>query len=137
MLNHLATVAVWEKDNERAEALAEYGKQLMGIYDWDYSKYTIAFSVATEQKDADRCMELLKIMLSCLEKPMNQTDSVLYTHLRKEGKKSEEDKKAALENSRQTARQLREALLAVVEKDEQFAFLREKYGNVVELLKNL
>ena len=106
----------------------------MGIYDWDYSKYTIAFSVATEQKDADRCMELLKIMLSCLEKPINQTDSLLYTHLRKEREKSAADEKAALENSRQTARQLREALLAVVEKDEQFAFLREKYGNVMELL---
>ena len=66
---------------------------------------------------------------------MNQTDSVLYTHLRKEKERSEEDKKAALENSRQTARQLREALLTVVEKDEQFAFLREKYGNVMETLK--
>lgn len=137
MLNHLATVAVWEKDNDRAEALAEYGKQLMGIYDWDYSKYTIAFSVAIEQKDADRCMELLKIMLACLKKPMNQTNSVLYTHLRKEGERSRTDEKAALDNQMQTSRQLREALLAVVEKDEQFAFLREKYGDVVELLKNL
>ena len=77
------------KDNERAEALAEYGKQLMGIYGWDYSKYMIVFSAATEQKDADRCMELRKIMLSCLEKPINQTDSLLYTHLRKEMEKKE------------------------------------------------
>ena len=76
------------KDNERAEALAEYGKQLMGIYGWDYSKYMIVFSAATEQKDADRCMELRKIMLSCLEKT-NKPDRfpVVYTSAKGNGEK--------------------------------------------------
>lgn len=136
-LNNLAMIAVWENDSERAQELAEYGKQLMGIYGWDYSKYTIALSVAVEEKDADKCMELLKIMLSCLEKPIDLTRTVLYTHIRKKDdlEEASESETASPDDSIQTARQLRNTLLAAVEKDEQFAFLREKYMDVVNLLE--
>ena len=60
LLNSLATVAVWEGDRERAWKLAEYGESVMGIFQWDYSAYTVAFSVAVEEQDADRCLEYWK-----------------------------------------------------------------------------
>lgn len=132
-LNNLAMIAVWENDSERAQVLAEYGKQLMGIYEWDYSKYTVALSVAVEEKDADKCMELLKIMLSCLEKPIDLAGTVLYTHIRK--KEASENETASPDDSILSAEQLRNRLLSAVEKDEQFAFLREKYSDAVNLLK--
>lgn len=136
-LDQLAAIAVWENDSERAEKLAEYGKQLMGIYGWDYSKYTVALTVAVEEKDADKCMELMKIMLSCLENPVDLTGSVLYTHIRKkeDPEGSSESNTDAIDNSARMAQQMKEALLACVENDEQFAFLREKYADVADLLK--
>lgn len=136
-LDQLAVIAVWENDSERARELAEYGKQLMGIYGWDYSKYTVALTVAVEEKDADTCMELLKIMLTCLEKPADLTGSVLYAHIRKkeDPEESSESKTDVIDNSVLMARQMKEALLSCVENDDQFAFLREKYVDVVDLLK--
>ena len=127
-LNNLAIIAVWEDDSKRAQELAEYGKQLMGIYGWDYSKYTVALSVAVEEKDADKCMELLKIMLSCLEKPIDLTKSILYTHIRKkeESEQSSESEIAVQDNSVLMTTQMRTGLLSAIENDEQFAFLGEK-----------
>ena len=136
-LNNLATIAVWENDSERAQELAEYGKQLMGIYGWDYSKYTVALTVAVEEKDADRCMEILRIMLSCLEKPIDVTGSVLYTHIRKKEESEEASKgeTGAPDDRILTAKQMKNTLLSAVEYDDQFAFLREKYADAVNLLK--
>lgn len=137
-LNNLAISAVWENDSERAEKLAEYAKKLMEIYGWDYSGYTVAMSVAAEEKDTDKCIELLKIMLSCLEKPIDVTDSVLYAHLRKEepAKENSGQENNPSDSLVRMAKQMREALLAAVKKDEQFAFLREKYSDVVSLLED-
>lgn len=127
-LNNLAIIAVWENDSKRAQELAEYGKQLMGIYGWDYSKYTVALSVAVEEKDVDKCKELLKIMMDCLEKPIDMTNSVLYTHLRKkkDPEKSSVNENMADDNGILMAQQMKAALLSALENDEQFAFLREK-----------
>ena len=136
-LDQLAMIAVWENDSKRARELAEYGKQLMGIYGWDYSRYTVALTVAVEEKDADTCMELLKIMLACLEKPADLTGSVLYTHIKKkeDPEGSSERETAVIDNSALMAQQMKEALLSCVEEDEKFAFLREKYADAVDLLK--
>lgn len=134
-LDRLAMIAVWENDRERAEELAEYGKQLMGIYGWDYSKYMVALSVAVEEKDADKCMKLLKIMLDSLDKPIDVTSSVLYTHLRKKenSETSSENGNAAPGDSSLVAKQIRDTLLSAVGSDERFAFLRDKYGDAVHL----
>lgn len=100
----------------------------MGIYDWDYSKYTVALSVAVEQKNTEKTKELLKIMLASLERPVDLTSSVLYTHLRRaeEFDKSAEQKNAAMNDRMGIAKQMREGLLAAIKDDEQFAFLRKK-----------
>ena len=142
-LNQLAIVAVWENDRDRAWALAEYAQKVMGIYGWDYSKYTVAFSVAVEERDAEKCRELLEKMMVSLEKPVELSESILYTHLRK--KDEEVQSKEKLHNGseidgtqngegqnggNEMAQQMKAALLAALEKDEQFAFLREKYGDV-------
>lgn len=142
-LNQLATVAVWENDRDRAWALAEYAQQVMGIYGWDYSKYTVAFSVAVEEKDAEKCRELLEVMMDSLEKPVDLSESILYTHLRKK-----DDETQSKENNHnepeidgtqdgegrnggnEMTQQMKSALLAALEKDEKFAFLREKYGDI-------
>ena len=50
MLNQLAVAAVREGDRERALEIAEYSRKVMGIYQWDYSACTVAFTVAVEEK---------------------------------------------------------------------------------------
>lgn len=142
-LDQLATIAVWENDRDRAWALAEYAQQVMGIYGWDYSKYTVAFSVAVEEKDAEKCRELLELLVDSLEKPVDLSESILYTHLRKKDDeaKSREKLHNALENDgtqngegrnegNEMTQQMKSALLSALEKDEKFAFLREKYGDI-------
>lgn len=137
-LNYLATVAVREKDDERAWKLAEYAREVMAIYGWDYSKYAVEFSVAQEEKDAGRCLDILEKMLDSLEKPVDMTDSVLFTHIRKEKEQKETSETAGtVAAGSQTARQICSALLSALENDEEFAFLREKpeYGRLMERYK--
>ena len=61
----------------------------------------------------------------------------MYTHIRKkeDPEGSSESNTDAIDNSARMAQQMKEALLACVENDEQFAFLREKYADVADLLK--
>lgn len=127
-LNNLATVAVWEKDSSRAWKLAEYAETLMGIYGWDYSKYTVAFSVAVEEQDAEKCMELLEKLMASLEKPVDLSASVLYTHLRKKNETDSPDTQTS--GTQVMVQQVKTVLLELMEKDERLAFLRERYGDV-------
>ena len=55
----------------------------MRIFQWDYSAYTVAFSVAVEEQDADRCLEILEKMLKALEKPYKLEDSILFAHVKR------------------------------------------------------
>ena len=51
----------------------------MGIYQWDYSACTVAFTVAVEEKMHTRCVELLREMLGALSKPWELGTSLLFT----------------------------------------------------------
>ena len=113
LLNHLATVAVWENDSERAWELAEYSQKVMGIYNWKYSMNTVALSVAMEERDARRCISILKEMLEALSEPWDISSSILYSHIKKK------------EADTTFQSQMIRSLLTAMEKDEQFEFLWE------------
>lgn len=113
MLNQLAVAAVREGDRERALEIAEYSRKVMGIYQWDYSACTVAFTVAVEEKDAHRCVELLREMLGALSKPWELGTSLLFTHL---------DTK---ESDPKMGRLMTESLFRLIEKEDEYAFLRE------------
>lgn len=122
LLNSLATVAVWEEDRERAGKLAEYGENVMRIFQWDYSAYTVAFSVAVEEQDAERCLEILEKMLKALEKPYKLEDSILFAHIKQ--KESDAEQKETDSTAMRT--RIKDTLLTAIEKDETFDFLRKK-----------
>lgn len=113
MLDQLAVAAVREGDRERALEIAEYSRKVMGIYQWDYSACTVAFTVAVEEKDAHRCVELLREMLGALSKPWELGTSLLFTHL---------DTK---ESDPKMGHLMTESLFRLIEKEDEYAFLRE------------
>lgn len=78
----------------------------------------------------------MKIMLSCLEKPIYLTRSVLYTHIRKkeESEQSSESEIAVQDNSVLMTKQMRTGLLSAIGNDEQFAFLGEKKQTLFQLI---
>ena len=115
-------MAVWEGDRERAWKLAEYGESVMGIFQWDYSAYTVAFSVAVEEQDADRCLEILEKMLKALEKSCKLEDSILFAHIKQ--KESDAEQKETDSTAMRT--RIKDALLTAIEKDENYDFLRKR-----------
>lgn len=114
LLNSLATVAVWEGDRERAWEIAGYSRKVMEIYRWDYSGLALEFTVAMEEKDADRCVEILREMLDSLSRRLEMEKSILFTHI------------ATKEMDPDFGKQIAEALLMAIERDEQYQFLRER-----------
>lgn len=124
LLNQLATTAVREGDSDRAWILADYSQKLLDIYGWSYNIYVVPFSVAVEEKDADKCVELLDKMLSALEKPIPIMDSVLYAHMKK---KDTDEKKI-------TGKRFLDAILTEIEKNERYSFLSDN-PEIQRLLK--
>lgn len=114
LLDLLATAAVRENDSKRAWELADYARQVMGIYNWEYSAQTVAMSVAAEEQDADKCLKLLDSMLSALSRPCHMADSILFTHIAKK------------DFSIDFSQNMKNALLENLEKEASFAFLRNK-----------
>lgn len=127
LLNQLSVTAVWEGENERAWELAGYSARMMEIYGWEYYKYSAEFSVAMEEKDADKCVGLLEKMLEVLTNPPDMEKSILFAHIRKE-KRTEDEKTEGAEST------IRNALFTALEKDENCAFLREspKYEELMK-----
>ncbi|WP_204907420.1 hypothetical protein [Mordavella massiliensis] len=116
MLDQLATVTVREGNTERARELARYSRQVMEIYPWDYSTFVVEFTVAAEAREADRCLELLEQMLQALSVPFRLEKSVLFAH------------QPAKEPDPAMGRQIKETLLTALERDEEYAFIREQEG---------
>ena len=85
----------------------------MGIYNWKYSMNTVALSVAMEERDAKRCISILKEMLEALSEPWDISSSILYSHIKKK------------EADTTFQSQMIRSLLTEMEKDEQFEFLWE------------
>lgn len=86
----------------------------MEIYRWDYSGLALEFTVAMEEKDADRCVEILREMLDSLSRRSEMEKSILFTHI------------ATKEMDPDFGKQIAEALLMAIERDEQYQFLRER-----------
>ena len=61
----------------------------MEIFKWNYSGLTVPFSVAMEERDGKRCVEILEEMLEALENPLSMRDSILLAH--QEKKEGESD----------------------------------------------
>ena len=74
---------------------------------------TVALSVAMEERDAKRCISILKEMLEALSEPWDISSSILYSHIKK--KEADTTFKS----------QMIRSLLTEMEKDEQFEFLWE------------
>lgn len=113
-LNLLADAAVKEGDTDRAWRLAEYSSKVMEIYGWEYFTHMTAFTVAAGEKDADRSIELLKKMLESLEDAEDIRKSILFVHAEmKDGDTS-------------VWKQMGKNLLMSMEREEEFAFLRDR-----------
>ena len=78
LLDNLATVAAREGDRERAREIAGYGRKVMEAWQWDYSGLTLEFTVAVEERDGDRCVELLREMLDSLSRPRDMEKSFMF-----------------------------------------------------------
>ena len=89
MIGQLAVVAVREGENKRDWELADYSRKVMEIFQWNYSALTVPFSVAMEERDGKRCVEILEEMLEALENPLSMRDSILLAH--QEKKEGESD----------------------------------------------
>ena len=114
LLNNLATVAVREGDRERAREIAGYGRKVMEAWQWDYSGLSLEFTVAVEERDGDRCVELLREMLDSLSRPRDMGKSFLFAHI------------ATKELDPDFGGQIKDALMTAIEKNEEYAFLRER-----------
>ena len=84
----------------------------MEIYRWDYSGLALEFTVAMEEKDADRCVEILREMRDSLSRRSEMEKSSLFTHI------------ATKEMDPDFGKQIAEALLMAIERDDQYQFLR-------------
>ena len=114
LLDQLAVVAVREGQNKRAWELADYSRRVMEIFKWDYSGLVASFSVAVEERDGKRCVEILKEMLEALENPWSMKDSIIFWHQKK--KELEPD----------LGDQMIKSLLTSIEKEKDNAFLWER-----------
>lgn len=124
LLDNLATVAAREGDRERAREIAGYGRKVMEAWQWDYSGLTLEFTVAVEERDGDRCVELLREMLDSLSRPRDMEKSFLFAHI------------ATKELDPDLGGQIKDALMTAIEKNEQYAFLRER-EDFQELFRSL
>ena len=124
LLDNLATVAAREGDRERAREIAGYGRKVMEAWQWDYSGLTLEFTVAVEERDGDRCVELLREMLDSLSRPRDMEKSFLFAHI------------ATKELDPNLGGQIKDALMTAIEKNEQYAFLRER-EDFQELFRSL
>lgn len=115
LLDQLAVTAVRENAHDRAWELAEYSRKVMEIFKWNYSGLTAAFSVAMEEKDGKRCVEILEEMAEALQKPWPMTDSILFAH--------QEHKDPGPYTM---GKQLTKTLFNSMEKEEDYEFLRER-----------
>lgn len=100
----MASLCIQEEDYEKAEALLER----LPAYS------ALEFTVAMEEKDADRCVEILREMLDSLSRRSEMEKSILFTHI------------ATKEMDPDFGKQIAEALLRAIEKDDQYQFLRER-----------
>lgn len=124
-LDQLATAAVWEGEHERAWELADYSKNVMAIYKWDYSRYVVSFSVAMEQKDGEKSVKFLGEMLKTVE----HTESILESPLFAHQKKKDQDLSYGKE--------MLSALLSAIEKEDRYRFLKERedYNNLIRFYR--
>ena len=109
----LNTLMCFHEDPTREE-IAGYSRKVMEIYRWDYSGPALEFTVAMEEKDADRCVEILREMLDSLSRRSEMEKSILFTHI------------ATKEMDPDFGKQIAEALLMAIERDDQYQFLRER-----------
>lgn len=115
LLDQLAVTAVRENEHDRAWELAEYSRKVMEIFRWNYSGLTVAFSVAMEEKDGKRCVEILEEMAEALQKPWPVADSILFAH--------QEHKDPGPYTM---GKQLTKTLFASIEQEEDYEFLRKR-----------
>lgn len=112
-LNLLASAAVREGDRERAWELARYSAAVMEIYGWKYYTCLTAWTVAMEEKDARKSMELLREMLESLPDAQVMRKSLLFAHL------------PVQDGEQGTWKQLGRNLIMAMNREEEFAFLKD------------
>ncbi|MEG1270873.1 MAG: helix-turn-helix domain-containing protein [Ruthenibacterium sp.] len=75
--------ALHEKDMVAAEHFAKVSEQTTQLYDlWEYNRYVAYFLLATAQKDAERCVMLLRKMCEATQKKWDIQASPLYHHIK-------------------------------------------------------
>lgn len=113
-LHGMYLLALKNKDMERAHRLVEKQEELARCFEMGkYHEVPCRLEIATLEKDADRVIETMKEMLSCVEKMGDFRNSFLYEHLEFKETRGE------------FLAELKEKLLKGFREDESYGFLRE------------
>lgn len=123
ILNLLLSIAFQEGAPERAEQIAEVGRQTAVLYDlWGYSPLILPMELALKKKDRKESIACIRQMLEMALEPQHMTDSPLYTHIysQKLGKKSVDD------GMEEYGRKVIPVLLKELKTGESYEFLRDE-----------
>lgn len=84
IIDQLMMIAEKQNRKNDADQFCEIHKQLIPILGlWEYGIYSVEFDLAYQRKDANRCMQALRMLIPMMKTDWNFTDSVLYRHLSK------------------------------------------------------
>lgn len=84
IIDQLMMIAEKQNHKEDADQLCEIHKQLVSILGlWEYGSYAVEFDLSYQRKDADRCIQALRMLIPMMNTEWNFTDFALYRHLSK------------------------------------------------------
>ena len=123
ILDLLLSIAFQEGAPERAEQIAEVGRQTAVLYDLGgYSPLILPMELALKKKDKKESIACIRQMLEMALEPQHMTDSPLYAHIysQKLGKKSVDD------GMEEYGRKVIPVLLEELKTGESYEFLRNE-----------
>lgn len=113
LLSQYAGLEMTAGNPDRAKAAAEKGAAFGELFQlWEYTCYVDEYMVALKAKDAGTVLSLLRKLLTALTQPWNTADTVLFRHVQ-------------WNISPDQYKDIRAQLLASLERDAEFEFLRE------------
>lgn len=80
----LCMLDIAHKENRNDDAIyyAEISEKTVNLYDlWNYNSYVAKFQLAVSEKNVDKCIEILNLMLPAMKNSNSIGNSKLYRHL--------------------------------------------------------
>lgn len=128
VLLHMMDIAHKENRDDDAKNYAEISEKTVKLYDlWSYNLYLAQFQLAIANKDGDKCVEILKVMLPSMKKPWDMNKSILYKHLSSDN------------SEKSVGNMMIQGVIRELENDEELSFLRENPGflKIIDRYKNI